>query len=244
MEHNSKKFKCPHCQIVAQQEWSDISRYKEITQRIYKHNYLEYRTHIDSYAQGYIEAFLKFMEGKLPLSSSQFFPKEITIAKCQSCNNFSIWVNKEIIYPRQISVEKANTDMDEDIQALYREASLIFSDSPKGATALLRLALQKLLEQLGKVGNINKSIKELVDEGLNPKMQQALDFVRVVGNNAVHPGEINLDDNREVAESLFKIINMIADDLISKPKAMDKLYNNIIPEETRGHIQTRDEKQS
>lgn len=72
-------------------------------------------------------------------------------------------------------------------------------------------------------------------------MQQALDFVRVVGNNAVHSGEINLDDNKEIALSLFKIINMIADDLISKPKEMDELYHQIIPEQTRGHIAIRDE---
>jgi len=240
MEHNNKKFQCPHCQVVAQQEWSNISKYKEITRKIYTHNFLEYRKNIDGYDHACIQKFLKFMEDKLPTSLNQFFPKEISIAICQSCNDFSIWINTEMIYPKQLPIENANADMNEDIQALYREASLIFTDSPKGATALLRLALQKLLEQLGKTGNINKSIKELVDEGLNPKMQQALDFVRVVGNNAVHPGEINLDDNKEIALSLFKIINMIADDLISKPKEMDALYNDIIPETTRNHIQTRD----
>jgi hypothetical protein len=51
----------------------------------------------------------------------------------------------------------------------------------------------------------------LVAEGLNPKIQKAIDLVRVVGNNAVHPGQINLDDNSAIALKLFKIINMIND---------------------------------
>ncbi|WP_232433119.1 hypothetical protein [endosymbiont of Ridgeia piscesae] len=39
---------------------------------------------------------------------------------------------------------------------------------------------------------------------------------------------------------LFKILNIIADELITKEKEMDALYNNIIPEETRAHIDQRD----
>jgi hypothetical protein len=65
-------------------------------------------------------------------------------------------------------------------------------------------------------------------------------LVRVVGNNAVHPGQINLDDDSDVALKLFKILNIIADELITKEKEMDALYNNIIPEETRAHIDQRD----
>ncbi|WP_415663473.1 DUF4145 domain-containing protein [Vibrio taketomensis] len=50
---------------------------------------------------------------------------------------------------------------------------------------------------------MNNDIKELVSEGLSPKIQQALDSLRVVGNNAVHPGQINIDDNAEVAYKLL-----------------------------------------
>ena len=241
MKLNNKNFQCPHCNILSQQNWTNSSQFSDITKKVYRHHFLEHRILIQDYDQDVIEKFLTLMDKQLPKSINNYFPKEISIANCQACNNFSIWINETIVYPKQLSLEKANIDMNEDIQDLYNEASLIFLDSPKGATALLRLALQKLLEQLGKTGNINKSIKELVEEGLNPKMQKALDIVRVVGNNAVHPGEINLDDNQEIARSLFKIINMIADDLISKPKEMDELYNEIIPKETRNHIQIRDE---
>lgn len=131
--------------------------------------------------------------------------------------------------------------MNEEIQNLYLEASSIVVDSPKGATAILRLALQLLLKQLGKSGkNINADIKELVSEGLSPRIQQALDLLRVVGNNAVHPGQIDLDDNNDIAMKLFHLLNYIANEMITKPKELDFLYSSIIPEETKQHIKERD----
>lgn len=132
-------------------------------------------------------------------------------------------------------------DLNEDIKSLYLEASSILIDSPKGSTALLRLALQKLLKQVGKSGkNINEDIKELVAAGLSPKIQQALDLLRVVGNNAVHPGQINLDDNAEVAQKLFGVLNFIAEELLTKPKELEQLYSDLIPPETQCHIKRRD----
>ena len=105
----------------------------------------------------------------------------------------------------------------------------------------MRLALQKLLEQVGKSGKkINNDIKALVAEGMSPKIQQALDLLRVIGNNAVHPGQINFDDNTEVAQKLFGILNFIAEELITKPKELEELYADLIPNETQDHIKQRD----
>jgi hypothetical protein len=227
--------------VLAKQEWSNSSDLSEIVTSIYQHNYFNYRKSIDSYDQKPIEAFLDLMKNKLPNGIDQYFSNNLSVAKCHSCSNVSVWIDKSIVYPKSISIESPNVDMNKDIRELYHEAATIFLDSPKGATAILRLALQKLLVQIGKDGkNINNNIKELVAEGLNPKMQQALDFLRVIGNNAVHPGQIDLDDNKDIALKLFKILNMIADDLITKPKDMEDLYNDIIPEDTKGHINQRD----
>lgn len=105
------------------------------------------------------------------------------------------------------------------------------------------LAVRRFLVQIGKPGkNINSEIQELVVGGLSPKVQQALDLLRVVGNNAVHPGEINFEDNVDVAWQMFKILNVIADDLISKPNEIDRLYNELLPPKAREHIQKRDSK--
>ncbi|MFN7599434.1 MAG: DUF4145 domain-containing protein [Cereibacter sp.] len=78
--------------------------------------------------------------------------------------------------------------MTEDIRRDYDEASTILDLSPRGAAALIRLGIQKLCKELGQAGkNINDDIGALVKDGLDVRVLQALDAVRVIGNSAVHP---------------------------------------------------------
>jgi len=243
LKYGSKKFVCPHCDVLAKQDWFSGQNLSETVISLCQHHFLDYRGQIRNSQQETIQQFLYYMKDQFPQDIAYYLPHSLALSKCQACNQFTLWVDKEIVYPRQLNIESPNSDMEQEIQDLYYEAAKIFQDSPKGATAILRLALQKLLLQLGQDGkNINNDIKALVSQGLNPKMQKALDFVRVVGNNAVHPGVIDLDDNRDIALKLFKIINLIAEDMITKPKEMDELYDDIIPDETKEHISQRDGK--
>lgn len=239
----SAKFQCPHCQVASQQVWFDSNSSSEATNKILNHVYYDYRSCIQSYEQEAIANFIKHVEAANRKHISEFVPKGFSIATCSSCGDISLWVNQKIVYPKKTGVTPPNKDMEQEIQDLYVEASTIVVDSPKGATALLRLALQLLLKQLGKSGkNINNDIKELVAEGLSPKIQKALDLLRVVGNNAVHPGQIDLDDGRDIAIKLFHVLNFIADEMISKPKELDLLYSDVVPEATQQHINERDGK--
>lgn len=241
--YKDNKFQCPNCNTIAVQEWFDADEAGTTAMHIINHLYLDYRSSINVTAQQYIIKFLNKVDNNFQNRLYQFIPKGFSIATCASCEESTLWINEKIIYPKKATVPSPNEDLDEDIKALYLEASTILVDSPKGSTALLRLALQKLLKQVGKSGkNINSDIKDLVAEGLSPKIQQALDLLRVVGNNAVHPGQINLDDNAEVAEKLFSILNFIANELITKPKELENLYADLIPPDTQEHIRTRDKK--
>ncbi len=237
----SEKFECPHCNTLAMQDWINKDSLLQIIFQLNRHIFLSSRIGMQSYAQETIDEFLNLLESSMPKSFTSSFPDDIAIATCHACQKSTIWINEEIIFPRYLPVAQPNIDLNQDIQSLYIEAANIFNDSPKGATAILRLALQKLLMQVGKDGkNINNNIKELVAEGLSPKIQKALDSLRVVGNNAVHPGTINLDDNKEIALKLFQILNLIANELITKPKEIDEFYNDVVPDETKEHINTRD----
>lgn len=239
----SEKFQCPHCQVASQQTWFDVDNSSDAANKILNHVFYDYRTNIKDYQQNAISTFIEQVEAANKRHMSEFVPKGFSVATCSSCGEISLWVSKEIVYPKQTAVAPPNQDMEQEIQDLYIEASTIVIDSPKGATALLRLALQLLLKQLGKSGkNINNDIKELVAEGLSPKIQKALDLLRVVGNNAVHPGQIDLEDGSDKALKLFHVLNFIADEMISKPKELDLLYSDVIPEETQKHINARDGK--
>jgi hypothetical protein len=61
----------------------------------------------------------------------------------------------------------------------------------------------------------------------------------VIGNNAVHPGQIELRDDRATAEELFALVNLIAERMISQPKHIEAMYSRL-PESKRKEIERRD----
>jgi len=145
-----------------------------------------------------------------------------------------------MIIPSEAPVEAAHHDLPEPCIAEYQEARDIVARSPRAAAALIRLALHRLMAALGERGNtINDDIASLVAKGLPLEVQQSLDFCRVVGNNAVHPGEIELNDTPEIAHSLFGMLNFIVEDRISRPKRIAELYAKL-PSGARAAIEKRD----
>ena len=161
------------------------------------------------------KTFKKFVEG-------------LFISFCQRCVNYAVWHGDKMIYPICSIVPWAVEDMPEEVKADFIEARSIINISPRGAAALLRLALQELMPHVGEKGkDLNTDIANLVSRGLPEKIQKALDAVRVIGNNAVHPGEIDLKDDTEIALTLFELLNMIVEVMIMQPKRVDVMYDKI-----------------
>lgn len=165
---------------------------------------------------------------------------ELTIHRCQCCERKMLWIDDTYIYPDIVS-EEANPDMPESVKQLYNEAALISNKSPRAACALLRLAVDTLCHELGETDrDINKNIGALVKKGLPPTVQQALDVVRVVGNKAVHPGQIAFDvDDNATATMLMHLLNMIVTRMISEPNEINCLYQGL-PESVKKSIENRD----
>lgn len=166
--------------------------------------------------------------------------KKLTIARCENCHNKILWIDNEYIYP-DIITEEANEDMPNSVKQLYDEAGLIYNKSPRAACALLRLAIDRLCNELGETDrDINKNIGALVRKGLPQTVQQALDVVRVIGNKAVHPGQIAFDvDDKNTAIMLMRLLNIIVERMITEPKEIDSLYQGL-PESVRNAIENRD----
>lgn len=180
--------------------------------------------------------------------------RTLRLIKCQTCSKVTLEETVEfsedwhpgyeppvyILYPiKKTNLHLPSEDMPEDIAAIYNEALAVRPHSFRAAAALLRLAVQKLCQHLGKSGkNLNEDIGELVNDGLSPRVQQALDVVRVIGNNAVHPGSINFDDNPKLAETLFKLVNFIVEEMITRPREIKEIYDSL-PQKQLDQIEQR-----
>ena len=184
---------------------------------------------------------LVFLEGNEQCPYTKFI-RNLYISKCYHCKKITVWVHDNIVFPPEKQGVQPNQDLPEDIIKDFEEARSIVGLSPRGAAALLRLCIQKLCVHLGEKGrNIDDDIASLVSKSLNPLVQQSLDIVRVIGNEAVHPGLIDLNDDRDTANELFGLINSIADQMITHPKTVKELYGKL-PEKKRKAIEKRDKK--
>lgn len=151
----------------------------------------------------------------------------LAVSICEHCQGATLWLGEKMIHPNRGSAPLPNPDMPANVKQDYEEAATIAALSPKAAAALLRLAIQRLCVHLGGEGkNINSDIGLLVKRGLPELVQKSLDVVRVIGNNAVHPGQIDAD-SEEIVGHLFHLANIITETMISAPARVDNLYANL-----------------
>jgi len=235
-------FNCPHCGALTTQYWYSVSAKQldhedpipivpsDADGRDWNLKHLD-----DSDFKEEMIAWAKEMKKSRPFfkdATEALYNRKIVhnlfISRCFNCKGIGLWIYNRLIYPQRGEAPPPNPDMPDDIRRDYDEASTILDLSPRGAAALIRLAIQKLCKELGQPGkNINDDIGALVKAGLDPRVQQALDAVRVIGNSAVHPGQIDLRDDRATAESLFRLINLIVEKTISEPKHVAEVYASL-----------------
>lgn len=215
-EYKKGAFTCPSCSAFSKHDWSGT---------LVNETYGEYT-------------------GQIGVSGVKQTINNLYLCKCEQCGYISFWYNKRLIWPLNTGVEPPLEEMPDDIKELYIEASNIVELSPKGSCAILRLALQKLCNRLANQEEnkkIDGAIKKLVEKGLPNSLQKAMDTIRIVGDEAVHPGEIDLNDNKELAIAMFRLINIIIEKIIVEPKEIDDLYN-LMPKNKLEGIKNRDKK--
>jgi uncharacterized protein with PIN domain len=235
-------FNCPYCGTFTSQSWHKISAYHVsnsfnpstyFSQAQLLEGNLNSRRIID--AEPYLLNNLQGAWKHIPA---------LHAAECFTCSKLSIWKGDKLIWPQNNFVEQPNADMPEQVKATFAEACSVVDSSPRAAAALARLAIQQLCEHLGTQSNdLNTAIGELVQRGLDRRVQQALDSVRVIGNSAVHPGKINIGDRKDIAIKSIKLVNLIVQKMISDENELNDIYE-MIPEDKRKAIEKRDGKQS
>lgn len=209
-EYEKPAFHCPWCGVLAAQRWVSLN--------------------------------FQAMGGGFAYGSARF-------ATCTNCRRRTYWIdmsereaqgNYRMVKPLGVAGARPHIDMPEDIKTDYDEARSILTVSPRGACALLRLATQKLVNDLEPGnGDLNDKTRRLVEKGLPEQAQQALDVLRVTGNNAVHPGEMDLRDDAGTASGLLNVLNFIVQDRIAQPKAIQRMFG-ALPDAAREAIERRD----
>jgi hypothetical protein len=169
-------------------------------------------------------------------------------AECRNCGFFSYWRQSPaiasdglLIYPsHNPEVAAPHPDMPQDVREIYEEAAAVVGRSPRAAGALMRYAVQVLMPHLdASGGDLNAQIGSLVAKGLDVGIQQALDALRVIGNNAVHPLEIDVNEDPSTVQALFGLLNVIVEALITQPKSLNAVYAKL-PAGARAQIERRD----
>lgn len=249
-------FDCPHCGAYTSQKWFTVW-VKDLERKDGAPGRFDFNAARDSVRQNakltperraeLIAKFNKVERGLIILEPSEVyvphFVGNMHLSQCFACDELSVWVGARVLFPPSRQGPAANPDLPTGVADDYEEASRILNLSPRGAAALLRLAIQKLCAHLGEKGkNIDEDIASLVKQGLSPMVQKSLDAVRVIGNEAVHPGTLDLKDDIDTAQKLFRLVNIIAEQMISHPKHVEEIYGKL-PEAKRKAIEQRDAKQ-
>ncbi|ECL9273680.1 DUF4145 domain-containing protein [Campylobacter jejuni] len=200
-------FNCPYCGVYSSMEWDGF--YNRYNNRIKQ---------VEEYSFFY--------------------------STCFSCKRSMIWYlkdeNPKIFFPREVAIPPEE-NIPENVKEIYEEASLVLGDSPRASCALLRLALQELMKYLKeniqiynglKNRNINEDIKEIINIGnfyqeQKESLEEAMNSIRLIGNKASHPSELDINDNSEIANILFEMINFIVGEIITKPKEREERLNKL-----------------
>ena len=248
-------FNCPHCGAYTTQYWHRACAI-ELGDNIRPHPmgkieaserfnslYKEKNTNTDE-ANKFLKLTQRVGAGEVFFAGEKEWGDmlfNLHLSKCYNCKQISIWRAEELIYPAYKLEVQAHASMPEDIKGDFIEASQICSISSRGSAALARLCIQKFCKHLGASGdNINDDIGFLVkNKGLNAKYQKMLDSARIIGNESVHPGEMDLKDDHETAAMLLNIINLLVEDFIAQPQKLDALYQRL-PKNKKEAIVKRD----
>jgi hypothetical protein len=201
----AESFSCPYCNAVAHQDWYSLflrpenaAEVRVLTPEAVKalrqgdaqrDNIKEIDQFVERLKKN--ELTYEYQKHPHPLKAKM---ANLHISNCHSCNGFSLWVGGLLSFPTRI--DKTPELVEEDLE----EAAAILNKFPRGAAALMRVCIQKLVPLLEDNGNeLNERVSSLVRKGLETEIQQAMDVLQVLPSDPVQLSQLESQADRETA---------------------------------------------
>jgi hypothetical protein len=208
-------FACPRCNTLAQQDWGALEVYDEMS---------------GQWGQASDEPF-----GRVES------PARWSLSTCFACKHGSVWRRGELIYPANAKSGPAPAvDMPDLVRELFEEARAVTPLSRRAGAALARAALERLLRDLDpdapRGTKLDGFIARLRTRVSTPLLK-LLTPLRHIGNQSLHVADapdglvalyLNSADD-ELVDLIFAAINSLVDELITRPRVVSELYDQLPP---------------
>ena len=236
---HKQSFTCPQCGVLAHQEWylllydpggwiTQISAWAQAISTEWARAVLTVR----DYPLG---PFLRQVS-ELPSHLNRVIESNnrLEIAFCQHCRRFTLWLGDAMIYPRVGEAPPPHEEMPPQIRKLYEEARGVLPASPRASAALLRVALEGLLEEAGyRQGRLADRLQKAREDGnLSASTYKLAETLRYAGNAAAHYEPWKIDpsqgeEDREMVYYLFDFVNKVTEELVAEPRRVEEMARKI-----------------
>lgn len=165
--------------------------------------------------------------------------------KCFACEDFALWVGGELAFPAVPASElpdsyEPHVDMPDDAAQLFREAVAVLPYSKRAAAALCRASMERLVKHLDPDAPVKSRLDDRLmrlEGSVSSATSKALNVLRHVGNTALHGAKdddesavIYLGEgDKTIPATFFYAINLLVDELITRPARSDELYDSLPP---------------
>ena len=154
--------------------------------------------------------------------------QNVSISYCFNCNEMCLWVYDRLVWPRREGFPEPKLHAPPKVRRESEEASQILEASPRGAAALLRIAIEKLCKELGVSGeSLKDDIAFFVREDMDARVQKVLDAAQIIESNAMRPSQIGLGEDRATAETLSGLVNLICEKMIMEPRHLQEVHTKV-----------------
>ena len=232
-------FTCPHCSMLARQFWFSVHAdpLKSDEKPVVATSETAKTLTSGDMEEAERDRKLKWAEqmasGRPFLEVHREFRsrdvQNVSISYCFNCNEMCLWVYDQLVWPKRAPDHpEPKLHAPPNVRRECEEASQTLEASPRGAAALLRLAIEKLCKELGVSGDgLKDDIALFVREDIDARVQKVLDAARIIENNAVRPSPIGLGDDRAIAEALSGLVNLICEKMIMEPRHLQAMYTKL-----------------